>query len=152
MDLNEFINNKGISKYNLSKISDIPYSTLMDISHGKTKLEKCSAETIYKLAKALDCTMEEIMQFASVPAYDDETGLPVDKEYLECGLPEYLKDSLKAMIASWKIEDNGGKDMHWDIAWCDLSADINSAEVEQEISSEQAWYLREKYLRIKRGE
>lgn len=84
--------------------------------------------------------------------YDDETGLPVNKEYLECGLPEYLKDSIKAMIASWEIEDNGGKDMHWDIAWCDLNADINSAEVEQEISSEQAWYLREKYLRMKRGE
>ena len=28
--------------------------------------------------------------------------------------------------------------------------DINNAEVNQVISSEQAWYLREKYLRIER--
>ena len=56
------------------------------------------------------------------------------------------------MIASWVIEDSGKVDYHWDIAWSELNADINSAEVEQEISSEQAWYLREKYLRMKRGD
>lgn len=84
--------------------------------------------------------------------YDRETGLPVSKEYFERGLPSYLQTSLKNMSASWAIEDSGKKDYHWDIAWCELNADINSAEVEQEISSEQAWYLREKYLRMKRGE
>lgn len=56
------------------------------------------------------------------------------------------------MIASWKLVDNGKKDYHWDLNWSELNADINSAEVEQEISSEQAWYLREKYLRMKRGD
>ena len=34
----------------------------------------------------------------------------------------------------------------------ELNADINSAEVGQEISTEQAWYLRETYLRMKRGD
>ena len=56
------------------------------------------------------------------------------------------------MIASWKIVDSGKKDYHWDICWSELNADINSAETEQEISAEQAWYLREKYLRMKRGD
>lgn len=86
------------------------------------------------------------------PDYDSETGLPVDKTYLECGLPPYLQTSIKNMSASWAIEDSGKKDYHWDIFWCELNADINCAEVEQEISSEQAWYLREKYLRMKRGD
>lgn len=84
--------------------------------------------------------------------YDSETGLPLDKSYLERGLPPYLQSSLENMIASWKIMDSGQKDLHWDLYWCDLSADINSAETEQEISAEQAWYLRENYLRMKRGD
>lgn len=56
------------------------------------------------------------------------------------------------MCDSWKILDAGGTDMQWDMNWCELNADINAAEVEQEITPEQAWYLREKYLRMERGE
>ncbi len=56
------------------------------------------------------------------------------------------------MIASWKIVDSGKKDLHWNIYWCKLNADINAAEVGQEISTEQAWYLRENYLRLKQGD
>ncbi len=29
--------------------------------------------------------------------YDDGTGLPKDKSYLECGLPEFLLESIQAM-------------------------------------------------------
>jgi hypothetical protein len=81
----------------------------------------------------------------------NDTGLPQDKRYLECDLPPYLEESLENMKASWEIIDRGEEDLHWDLCWCELSADINSAEVDQVISSEQAWYLREKYLRMKRG-
>lgn len=77
--------------------------------------------------------------------YDNETGLPESKEYLERGLPLYLQASLRNMIASWEIVDIGGEDYHWDMTWSELNA-----EVEQEISTEQAWYLREKYLRMNR--
>lgn len=84
--------------------------------------------------------------------YDKETGLPKSKKYLERDLPPYLQSSLENMIASWKIIDNGKTDYHWDMYWSELNADINSAEVEQEISAEQAWYLRENYLRMKRGD
>lgn len=72
--------------------------------------------------------------------YDDETGLPESREYLERALPRYLRSSLENMITSWKIIDSGKTDYHWDMYWCELNADINSAEVEQEISSEQTWY------------
>lgn len=84
--------------------------------------------------------------------YDKETGLPKSKEYLERDLPPYLQTSLESMIASWKVVDSGKKDYHWDLYWCELNADINAAEVEQEISAEQAWYLRETYLRMNRRE
>ncbi len=73
---------------------------------------------------------------------------PKNKGYLECGLPAYLQESLANMKMSWAIEDRGEYDMHWDIYWCDLYADINSAEVDGLISTEQAVHLRTKYLRM----
>ena len=82
--------------------------------------------------------------------YNPATGKPIDKSYLEKGLPPYLYDSIKAMQECWDRMDNGIYDTQQDCDWCDLNSDINVAEVEQEISSEQAWYLREKYLRMER--
>ena len=46
--------------------------------------------------------------------------------------------------------DNGEDYTLWDCDYCNLQSDINSAEVNQIISPEQAWYLREKYLRMER--
>ena len=153
MNLQEYIDSRNITKYHLSQISGVPKTTVIDICSGKSSLQKCSARTVQQLAKALDCTMEYIMSLdATDTGYDRETGLPKSKKFLECDLPPYLQSSLENMIASWKIVDSGKKDLHWDIYWCELNADINSAEVGQEISAEQAWYLREKYLRIKRGD
>lgn len=153
MNLQEYLDSHSITKYHLAQLSGIPKTTIMDICSGKSSLQKCSARTVQQLAKALNCTMEYIMSLDTTGgSYDKDTGLPKNKAYLECNLPLYLECSLNNMIASWKIIDSGKEDYHWDIYWGELNADINSAEVEQEISTEQAWYLREKYLRIKRGE
>ena len=153
MNLQEYIDSRKITKYHLSQISGLPKTTVLDICSGKSAIHKCSARTVQLLAEALGCTMEYIMSLdPTVNNYDKETGLPKDKLYLERNLPTYLQSSLENMIASWKIIDSGGKDYHWDLNWSELNADINSAEVENQISSEQAWYLRERYLRIKRGE
>lgn len=107
--------------------------------------------------KALNAVLErQERHSASITINDNshhsETGLPKDPRYFECGLSNDLKTSIRRMEESWKIEDSGGKDYHWDIAWCELNADINAAEVNQEITSEQAWYLREKYLRMKKDD
>ena len=80
--------------------------------------------------------------------YDPVSGLPEDRSYLECGLPPLLRESVDAMIAAWEKLDRGEVYLHWDCDFCNLQADINCAEVDQVISSEQAQYLREKYLRI----
>ncbi len=149
MTLQDYLDKENITKYNLSKTSGIPKTTIIDICSGKSSLQKCSALTIQKLANALNCSMEFIMSLED--KNNDEAGLPTNKEYLEYDLPEYLKDSIKQMIDSWELFDKDQKDMNWDLNWCELNADINSAEVEQEISSEAAWYLREKYLRMKKG-
>lgn len=152
MTLQALLDSKNITKYHLSKVSGVPKTTIIDICSGKSSIEKCFAKTVWQIAKALQCSMEDIMMLDSQDSYDKESGLPSDKTYLECGLPPYLQKSLDDMIKSWEIIDNGGSDSFWDLYWCELNASINSAEVDQEISVEQAWYLREKYLRMKRSD
>ena len=142
MEMQRLLDEKTLTKYKLSQISGVPKTTIMDICSGKSKLEQCSAKTVYLLAKALGCSMESLLDIADCNiGYHGETGLPKDPGYFECGLSNDLKTSIRRM-----------KDYHWDIAWCDLNADINAAEVNQEITPEQAWYLREKYLRMKRDD
>lgn len=151
MDLQLLLDTKKMSKHHLSKISGIPNTTILDICSGRSSIEKCNAKTVLQLSIALGCTMEDIMMLDSPNEYNQNTGLPNDKSYFECGLPQYLQTSLDNMKKSWEIIDSGKDDLHWDLYWCELNADINSAEVDNIISSEQAWYLREKYLRMERG-
>ena len=61
MTINNLIKSKNVTKYRLAKETKIPYSTLTDICNGKTQLEKCSAKTVYSIAKALGVTMESLL-------------------------------------------------------------------------------------------
>ena len=150
MDLQQYLNQKHISKYRLAQLSGVPNTTIVDICAGRSELSRCSAKTVQQIAKALGCSMEEVMALSS--PHTEKTGLPKDKSYLECGLPPFLQESLHAMKEAWKKLDNGETYLRWDCDYCNLQSDINIAEVEQLISSEQAWYLRETYLRIERSD
>lgn len=61
MIISDIMKKQNISKYQLSKNSGVPYTTLSDIISGKSQLEKCSAETVYKLSKELNVSMEELL-------------------------------------------------------------------------------------------
>ncbi len=62
MYLNEVLSEKNMSRYMLSKISGVPQSTISEICSGKAKIEKCSAHTLYKISKALNVTMESLIE------------------------------------------------------------------------------------------
>lgn len=79
-----------------------------------------------------------------------EDGIPADKSYLECALLDFLQEFIEAMKEAWRKLEAKEEYLRWDCDFCNLQSDINSAEVNQLISSEQAWYLREKYLRLER--
>ncbi len=131
--------------YHLSKISGVPKTTVIDICAGRSSLEKCSAKTVLLIAKALNCTMEELLE----PDYDIN-GKPVDNSYLECGLPAFLMDSLSTFKDAIEKQQSGVIVTLIDCYYCELQSDINSAEINNIISSEQAWYLRGKYLGLER--
>ena len=62
MTISEIMQSQNISQYRLAKDSGIPYMTLNDICSGKTRLEKCSAETVYRLSSALHVSMEDLLK------------------------------------------------------------------------------------------
>jgi len=61
MNINAILAQKGVTKYRLAKLSGVPQVTVIDICSGKAKIENCSGETIYKLAKALNVSMESLV-------------------------------------------------------------------------------------------
>lgn len=61
MELMSLLKEKRLSVYQCAKESHIPYTTLSDVVKRKTRIEKCTAETIYKLARTLHVTMEELL-------------------------------------------------------------------------------------------
>lgn len=62
MYLNDLLAEKKISRYRLAKDSGVPQTTVVDICSGKARIEKCSAETLYRIAKALDVSMESLIE------------------------------------------------------------------------------------------
>ena len=61
MLINEQLEKKNLTKYRLSKESGVPQATINDICSGKADLEKCAAGTLYRLAKVLGVSIEDIL-------------------------------------------------------------------------------------------
>jgi len=61
VSINALLEERGMTKYKLAKSSNLPHTTILDICSGKTELPKCNAETVYKVAKALDTTVEALL-------------------------------------------------------------------------------------------
>lgn len=80
----------------------------------------------------------------------DENGYPLDKGYLEIGLPSSLQESIDKMKIVNQMLEEGKRDFLWDGEWRELNSEINVCEVDGIISSDQAWYLREKYLGMRK--
>lgn len=133
MLINDLIEQNGLTKYRLAKLSGVPNATLSELCSGKTHIGKCSAETIYKLAKALGVSMESLVEDGS----DSER----ERSY-EFGLPEYLQHDLDAYKEGLK---NGSGLL--DCLWGELYGSINDAEItDGVITHAHADYLRQKYL------
>ena len=67
MMLEKILRDKSISVYKCAKESNIPYTTLLEIVRGKTNIENCSAQTVYRLSQIVDMSMEELLEKCSVP-------------------------------------------------------------------------------------
>ena len=77
MDINKIIEQRQITKYRLAKESGVPHATLNDICSGKTNIGKCSAETLYKISKVLNVSMESLL---SDDSYEREFKRELEEE------------------------------------------------------------------------
>ena len=62
----------GMSKYALAKRAGLPYTTVNEILNQKIDLNKCTAETVSRLAAALNCHTEDILN--RYPVMDQVSG------------------------------------------------------------------------------
>ncbi len=136
MTINEILLEKGMTKYHLAKQSGVPHATLSELCSGKTNIKKCSAETLYKISKVLNVSMESIIEG------NQKSAIEYVNAY-EYGLPGYLQKDLDAFK-----EGLAKKSKYMDCLWGELYGSINSALIDDGvITQEHAEYLRNKYLR-----
>lgn len=134
MIIDSLLAKQKLTRYRLAIEAGIPHATLNDICSGKTKIERCSAETVYKLAKVLGVPMELLTEDGIRAAERERT--------YEHGLPGYLQHDLDAFKIGVK-----NKSPILDCLWGELYGSINMAEIsEGVITPEHADYLRQKYL------
>lgn len=70
--INDILHEKSFSKYRLSKLSGVPYTTINDICSGKADIRKCNVDTVYKIATVLGVTVEELLEpyYVARPDFD----------------------------------------------------------------------------------
>lgn len=56
----------GETVYQISKQTGIPYTTLSELINGIININKCAADTVFRLSLYLKCTMDEILNEASL--------------------------------------------------------------------------------------
>lgn len=131
MRLVEKLNEMNLSIYKLSLESGIAKSTLNDIFIGKSSLYDCSGKTLLSIASVLGLSIEELL---SLKQEDYKI------EY-ERNLPDFLQDGIEKLKKSKRH-----KDSFYDCYLMEVNSSINVCEVEHIISSDQANYLRNKFL------
>lgn len=142
MSINEILTNSNMTKYRVAKLSGIPHATLNDLCNGKTHIEKCSGETLYRLAKALDVSIEMLLESAMEQKLQQERLELMKIQSYEYGLPDYLQHDLDAFKEGLKTNST-----LMDCLWSELYGSINIAEINEGIlTSEHADYLRSKFL------
>ena len=134
MMIEDLLARREMSRYRLALESGVPHSTLNDLCSGKTRIEKCSAETVYKLARTLGVSMELLTE-------DGLRQAERERAY-EYGLPGYLQHDLDAYKEGLKTHSG-----LLDCLWGELYGSINIAEINDGcITPEHADYLRKKFL------
>ena len=68
--VNDLLKEQSLTRYKLSKISDVPQTTIRDICSGKAELGKCTAETVCKIARALNTTVETLVSYYDRPNFE----------------------------------------------------------------------------------
>ena len=95
MILQNYLKSKKINISDLSKLTGISYMTLSDLCKGRTGLLKTSSENLYKISKAINVAMEELIEDYVI---EENAGFSV---------PDILMDLIKE-IQKYAVDDPYG--------------------------------------------
>ena len=70
MTFEELLKQKNISIYMLAKKSDIPYTTINDLVHGRTNIANMSLKNAISIANVLDVNVYELLNIQCVQLID----------------------------------------------------------------------------------
>ena len=97
MTVSDLLKQKKMSIYRLAKESNLPYATVNDICNDRVQLEKCSAETVYRLAQTLGVPMEDLLApcFVERPSFENFKST-VCHYLLEMGDVDFIINTLES--------------------------------------------------------
>lgn len=62
MNLKKIRESRGLSQSQLAKASDVPVRTIQKYEIDDVNINNCKAINVYKMAKALRCKMEDLIE------------------------------------------------------------------------------------------
>lgn len=62
MNLKKIRESRGLSQSQLAKASDVPVRTIQKYEINEVNINNCKAINVYKMAKALRCKMEDLIE------------------------------------------------------------------------------------------
>lgn len=98
MNLNVLLADKNMTKYRLSKITNIPYSTLNDIFSMKTDILNCSVLTVHKIAHALGVSIDTLISDDNLIDYNLRTDFETFKSNIKHVIKENSPDDFINLI------------------------------------------------------
>ncbi|MCH3960605.1 MAG: helix-turn-helix transcriptional regulator [Solobacterium sp.] len=126
MMIDDLMKKKKMTKYRLAKDTGLPYTTVNDICSGKAHLEKCSAETIYKLSKVLNISMEALIEPSLVKRGSFELFKSnVCHQLKEAGDINYIIDALEKDDISFYFKKKWYRESFYLLAMLDYISRIN---------------------------
>lgn len=108
MSLKKLLREKNISVYQLAKVSGVPYATTNELCNCKADIKRCNAETVYRIAKALDVSMESLLE--------PELAYRPDFENYKSNICHQVKE-LGDIAFIFKILEDRKIDKYYDLEW-----------------------------------
>lgn len=62
MKLTEIRKKRGLTQAELAEASNVSYRTIQEYEQRRSDLNKASVMTVYQIAKALNCTVEDLIE------------------------------------------------------------------------------------------
>lgn len=118
--LKDYLKNRDISIYALSKDTNIAYSTLNDLCNNKTNVDNCSIGVFIKISNYLNISIEELYSYCLIDEYYEKYKSNIyikrkkyfitfdcDDEIVDLELCSVNDDNNKYLrtIVNWTIQD-----------------------------------------------